>query len=602
MKLSNLYAADLAAFILSIGCSASGYQLAAVPPAIAGLSLSGYLIAKVPKKDEQKLLDSARIGELETKLNELTNLTSWQQELLESTEAKKVEELAALRSQYEKLLSDIKATHLISLRAKDEELSQLNENHSHKLLEATQALEERITQLESELSSTYQWRENVAKKDAELRKLNEELALAEKSLRLEEKRIRLDIRDERGVTKEALQNAQLEIQAQNVLIQRLQSEITSLKNQNEQLFNELYSEKSPEVEDLIKEIQSALNQHGIATEFLSKANSENVEVIRLKPVSYFEPTKLDLVAKMLPGFLDIPEPKIEAKKGQIQIRIDRRDELDRIKDAPENWLEKLYQDAAKDGKNLAILGARGKGKTELAKNYCGLVISGEPDSEIIYIQPKVDDYASFKILGKTFEPDYVGFEPITSDSGLTIPSAYDGILYLKQLYDERNKANQKAFANGEPSPKFNRVFFLIDELQLLVSREKEFIDADTLKTEKLRASQTFCGKIVRDAVSVGRSLGITALALGQLPNVSVYGWNKNDLYQYITIFMSANIPEAANSYAPTKEEKNRISGELELWRKRASVDGSKDYYCYVRPMDKSGYLALLPAPGKYLAG
>lgn len=88
--------------------------------------------------------------------------------------------------------------------------------------------------------------------------------------------------------------------------------------------------------------------------------------------------------------------------------------------------------------------------------------------------------------------------------------------------------------------------------------------------------------------------------MGQLPNVSVYGWNRNDLYQFICLFMSANIPEAADSYAPTKSEKVRILGELELWRKRALVDSSKDYYCYVRPMDKSGYLALLPHPGKYL--
>lgn len=64
--------------------------------------------------------------------------------------------------------------------------------------------------------------------------------------------------------------------------------------------------------------------------------------------------------------------------------------------------------------------------------------------------------------------------------------------------------------------------------------------------------------------------------------------------------MSANISEAANSYAPTKEEKTRILDDLELWRKRAGVDPTKDYYCYVRPMDKSGYLALLHSPGKYL--
>lgn len=97
-----------------------------------------------------------------------------------------------------------------------------------------------------------------------------------------------------------------------------------------------------------------------------------------------------------------------------------------------------------------------------------------------------------------------------------------------------------------------------------------------------------------------RSLGIIVLVLGQLANPSVYGWLRQDLVQFVTIIMSANIAEFAANYAPTKEEKNRIDKELEVWRKRASIDSSKDYYCYVRPMDQSGYLALMPVPGKYL--
>ncbi|MFB2920217.1 MULTISPECIES: hypothetical protein [Aerosakkonema] len=611
MDLKPLYAADLAAFLISIASSASGHYAIAIPSVVTGLGISSYLVAKVPSKQETEQLNQARIIELETKLNELQTIHTWQQQLLESSEAKKLEEIQVLRESYESRLSaDQKALQDLS-ESKNKEIALLKESEAYKLSELQQQLETekaelelafaaKIAQLDADLAATNQWRDNVLKLESDLKKFSEQLKLEEKALRLEEKRIRLDVRDERGQTKELLKNAQLEIQAQNVIIQKLQSEIVSLKEQNEQLFNELYTAKKPDADELVTQIQTALAQQGIQSEFISKRVIEGVERIYLKPTNYWEPSKLEIVAKILPGMVDIPQPTIQAKNGRIEVKIDRRDELDRIKDAPDNWLEILYKDAAKDGKNLAILGARGKGKTEMAKNYCGLVVRNEPDCEVIYIQPKVDDYATFTINGKLFEPDYIGFESVTASNGVTIPSAYDGILYLRKLYSERNSINQQCFADNKPCPKFNRVFFLIDELQLLVSREREFIEPDVIKSEKLRNGQTFVGKIIRDAISLGRSLGITVLALGQLPNVSVYGWNKNDLYQYITIFMSANIPQAASDYAPTKEEKNRILGDLELWRKRASVDSSKDYYCYVRPMDKAGYLALLPFPGAYL--
>lgn len=575
---------------------------------VSGVATSSYLLSKVPPREDKLKISNARILELESEINRLTESTQWQQQLLASTDEKLADALLQKDREFKRQLEATLEAHQATVIAKDEELHHersktalIVAEWSDKLRQSEGYYQQQIEQIKSELENTYQWRDGIQKLEQELKALQTELALKQKALTLEEKRIRLDVRDERGQTKELLKNAQVEIQALTTLVEKLKQQIAALTAQNEQLYNDLYSSKKDQpTDELLVTIQSALAQQGIQSEFISRSNNNNVEVIKLKPTTYWEPSKLKAVEEILPGLIDIPQPKIEAKKGQIQIRIDRRDELDKIKDAPDNWLEILYKDAAKDGKNLAILGARGKGKTELSKNYCGLVVSNEPDSEIIYIQPKVDDYASFTIGNKTFEPDYVGFQSIVSDSGVTIPSAYDGILYLRDLYSKRNADNQKAFANNQPSPKFNRVFFLIDELQLLVSREKEFIPTEVLQTEKLRASQTFCGKVVRDAISLGRSLGITVLALGQLPNVSVYGWNKNDLYQYICIFMSANIPQAANDYSPTKEEKSRILDELELWRKRASLDSCKDYYCYVRPMDKSGYLALLPLPGTYL--
>ncbi len=605
---AQMHLISLALFGGSLLAGQSGQLPLALSLSVSGVATSSYLLTKVPHREDKLISFNARILELESEVNRLTELHQWQQQLIASTDDKLASAIAQKDKDFKERLESILETHQATLSAKDDQLhlersklASVVTEWEQRLAQSDLAYRQQIEEIRSELTSTYQWRDDVRKSEQELKALQVELNLKQKALTLEEKRIKLDVRDERGQTKELLKNSQLEIQALTTLVEKLKQQIAALTAQNEQLYNELYAPKTDKPEDeLLTVIQATLGQHGIQSEFISRSNNNSVEVIKLKPTTYWEPSKLKAVEEILPGLIDIPQPKIEAKKGQIQIKIDRRDELDRIKDAPDNWLEILYKDAAKDGKNLAILGARGKGKTKLAINYCGLVVNNEPDCEVIYVQPKIDGYATFAVKDKVFEPDYIGFESITSSSGITLPSAYDGILYLRQLYSERNSINQQCFADKTEFPKFNRVFFLIDELQLLVSREKEFIDPEILKSEKLRASQTFCGKIVRDAVSMGRSLGITVLALGQLPNVSVYGWVKNDLYQFISIFMSANIPEAADSYSPTKEEKARISGELELWRKRASVDSSKDYYCYVRPMDKSGYLALLPAPGKYL--
>lgn len=628
--LKLFYVLSVASFLLFIYGGVLRHNLIKNLAIAGGLPSSLYLAAKVPSREEreasakQQLIElQARIGELEAEKLWYSDLNSGEvvrlqsekrslQEELQEAIARRDAQLEALGRQHASEVESLKRSHRESLEAaiaaKDLEIASLSQNHEQIVAAINAQVDEllqKIERVKADAAAKVAAAESQARENQEVRsqllKWKEEVELAEKSLRLEEKRIKLDLKEERGSTKQALQDAQLELKALQAINQRLTLEASDLKAQNAQLFDELYGSKSEIKDELVVEIQSCLAQNEIPTEFLSKEVRGGVDFIYLKPTAYFEPSRLKVVADLLPGFIDIPKPEIDARNGRIEIKLDRRSAIDKIKDISINWLAQLYQDAAVDGKNFAILGARGGGKTELAKNICGLIVNNEADCEIVYVQPKIDDFAVFEVSGKQFEPQYIGFEAIVGSSGNRIPSAYEGIFYLKQLYNRRNSQNQQAFADGRPSPKFNRVFFLIDELQLLVSREKEFIDPDIIKEEGLRNGQTFCGKIVRDAISIGRSLGIVVLALGQIPNVSVYGWQKQDLYQFIVLFMAASIPEAIKSAAPTKQEEKRISEELDLWRKRSEIDSTKRFYCYVRPTDKSGYLALLPHPGKYLS-
>lgn len=530
-----------------LSAQSGNYGLATALSA-GGIATSSSLLALTKPRSERLIEQAQTIAELTATIDKLKSEMEWQQALIEGSEAKQQQLLADKERDFE----------------------------SEKQALTTQILE--LQQHQTDLSNL----------ETKLIEFQAELKHREKALALEEKRIRLDVRDERGQTKELLRVAQEELKTLTVLSQHQQATISQLRDENQRLYSEMYA--SSKGDELLATIQSTLATNGIETEYVERTVRGDVEVLTLRPKGYFDTSKLPAVAGALPGLVDIPQPTITPRKGYLEVRIDRRNPLDRINDAPKDWLTRLYLDGKEQGKNLAIFGARGGGKSELAKNYCAIAVSHEPDSEIIYIQPKIDDYATFEVGGKHFEPDYIGFESITNRAGAILPSAYDGILYLRQLYNERNAAKQEAFANGDPMPNFPRAFFLIDEFQLLVSREREFLKTDLLKSESLKAGQSFCGKVVRDAISLGRSLGITALVLGQLPNVSVYGWLKSDLYQYNTIFMAANVGQAAELYAPTKEEKARIQAELELWRERGG------FYGYIRPMDKPGYLALFPPP------
>ncbi|MFB2838533.1 hypothetical protein [Floridanema evergladense] len=639
-KLKILSYGNLASFGLFLFGNSINNTPLTVFSLVTGLPNSCYLLAKVPTKEQKQLKQQQLLLDLQQQLGKLQDEKNWTDELNNSQLQRALAEKLELEQELTAQINQLKANHeselarieddfkqligkhdreLVKTKTeysamiselqseKEQAIAQLQQTYSKAVEQLTQQLEDCVNQAEAiKAESDARLAEANAKltaanqKETELVKLGENIQSARKNLELEEKRIRLDIRDERGSIQKQLNDSILELKALTAINQRQQQQIVELKQQNEQLFQELYGEKTADA--LVAQIQALLAEENLPTELLNRTEKNGIDTIYLKALSSnWSQSVLNKVAEVLPGLMPVNKPEIEAKNGRIEVRFDNRSWLDKIKDVSEDWLEKLYFLCAKDGKNLALLGARGKGKTQLAINYIGLIAKHEVNFDVVYIQPKPDEFADFEVAGKVYTPDYVGFESVTgSVSGIRIPSSYEGILRLRDEYNQRNLAKQQAYADRKQMPEFPKVFYFIDELQTLISKEKEYIYPDTIKAENLRNGQTFCGKVIRDAISLGRSLGIIVLVLGQLANPSVYGWLRQDLVQFVTIIMSANIAEFAANYAPTKEEKNRIDKELEVWRKRASIDPSKDYYCYVRPMDQSGYLALMPMPGKYL--
>jgi hypothetical protein len=163
-----------------------------------------------------------------------------------------------------------------------------------------------------------------------------------------------------------------------------------------------------------------------------------------------------------------------------------------------------------------------------------------------------------------------------------IKSAYDGLEDLNGVIHERLESNTKQIANGLPCREWEAQYWIIYEFQQLILQAKSF----DKKPEDISLS-------VRNAVSLGRSLKIYVLAIGQIANVSVLKWQIGDLYQFCQIYLGDAIKNGIN-YAPNKHDIETLESEFNLFR-----TSDIKYYGLVREMGNKGYIAQLPNSREY---
>lgn len=501
--------------------------------------------------------------ELDTIKSEKTELDNFYQSMIDKKQSDYDGNIKELKSK----LKEQKIELEIILNQNIESLNNNKEKEKTAIINSYElkikGLYDRIIQLESQenyIKDLISENEQV-KKLLEIDSKNLELSVSQAQLTLEKQVITYE---------QKIDNAINENENLKAIINSLENDIKSLNQTIILLQNEA---KAPKNQD-IRLILTLFSKKNIRLNYVESSDNFGILTHIFEILSEFTDSNIKEILAQLPGLSENFEssPNHSISKGKLRVIVDSRTSKDKIKNH-DGWLERIAQSQS----NLIILGARGTGKSELANNYSALIHSILGNFTFKFIQPKPDDSSVFLIGNKPIKPDYLGFMDIPG-----IKSAYDGLDDLNGVIHERLESNTKKIASGLPCQNWDAQYWIIDEFQQLILQAKSF----DKKPEDISLS-------VRNAVSLGRSLKIYVLAIGQIANVSVLKWQIGDLYQFCQIYLGDAIKNGIN-YAPNKHDIELLESEFNLFR-----NSDIKYYGLIREMGNKGYIAQLPNSKEY---
>ena len=501
--------------------------------------------------------------ELDTIKSEKTELDNFYQNLIDKNQSDYDSNIKELKSK----LREQKIELEIILNQNIESLNNNKEKEKNAIINSYElkikGLSDRIIQLESQenyIKDLISENEQV-KKLLEIDSRNLELSVSQAQLTLEKQVITYE---------QKIDNAINENENLKAIINSLEGDINSLNQTITLLQNEA---KAPKNQD-IRLILTLFSKKNIRLNYLESSDNFGILTHIFEILSEFTESNIKEVLAQLPGLSENFEssPNHSISKGKLRVIVDSRTSKDKIKNH-DGWLGRIAQSQS----NLIILGARGTGKSELANNYSALIHSILGNFTFKFIQPKPDDTSVFLIGNKPIKPDYLGFMDIAG-----IKSAYDGLEDLNGVIHTRLESNTKRIASGLPCQNWEAQYWIIDEFQQLILQAKSF----DKKPEDVSLS-------VRNAVSLGRSLKVYVLAIGQIANVSVLKWQIGDLYQFCQIYLGDAIKNGIN-YAPNKHDIEMLESEFNLFR-----NSDIKYYGLIREMGIKGYIAQLPNSKEY---
>ena len=501
--------------------------------------------------------------ELDTIKSEKTELDNFYQSMIDKKQSDYDGNIKELKSK----LREQKIELEIILNQNIESLNNNKEKEKNAIINSYElkikGLSDRIIQLESQenyIKDLISENEQV-KKLLEIDSRNLELSVSQAQLTLEKQVITYE---------QKIDNAINENENLKAIINSLENDIKSLNQTIILLQNEA---KAPKNQD-IRLILTLFSKKNIRLNYLESSDNFGILTHIFEILSEFTESNIKEVLAQLPGLSENFEssPNHSISKGKLRVIVDSRTSKDKIKNH-DGWLGRIAQSQS----NLIILGARGTGKSELANNYSALIHSILGNFTFKFIQPKPDDTSVFLIGNKAIKPDYLGFMDIAG-----IKSAYDGLEDLNGVIHTRLESNTKRIASGLPCQNWEAQYWIIDEFQQLILQAKSF----DKKPEDVSLS-------VRNAVSLGRSLKVYVLAIGQIANVSVLKWQIGDLYQFCQIYLGDAIKNGIN-YAPNKHDIETLESEFNLFR-----NSDIKYYGLIREMGNKGYIAQLPNSKEY---
>lgn len=501
--------------------------------ALLGASVPIALVEKMPQKDTQRL-----------------------QKLLEQSD-KNYQELSYQND-------DLKATMQSAITSRVMEISALNQQ--------IKSLESQISTLKSAISH-YQSRESeVDCKIADCQREAEQLEIEKQKFELTRQKLEIERANyQNALDKQVIQN-QYTLEKSSDKIAELQNQIRELGLVNQQLnqqINILKAENNKPKNKVACLIFELFIAKSLRVEYLSSSDVAGVKSHFFKPLSLDYLPKLDEIAKELPGLSDeiSKVPSIKVADGKIAFIFDDRSPIDRVNFAPKSWIA----DLAVSDENLLILGARGSGKSELTINYLNLLYQAYPrDFVVNFCQPKPDDCSSFVLPdGQRIIPKYVGFQDCLS----AVYSLNDHIL-------ERNKKREIHYKKHQTTLHFDAEFWLIDEFQQLI-----------FQAENFGYKQSDISQAIKNVVSLGRSLKVYVLCIGQIPNVSQFPkWNKADFYQFSQVYLGDAVKVGIDYVAANNDEIKALKNDYQT-----ISNSAVKYYALIRNNGKNSWV-ILPSP------
>ena len=287
--------------------------------------------------------------------------------------------------------------------------------------------------------------------------------------------------------------------------------------------------------------------------------------------------KIEKVCNSFPSMFNwaTQAPTFYVSRGELVIVFDTRQVDDVIDDAQIDWVSDVSQNES----NIAIFGVKGGGKTELITNLMGAILKEVDDAELVYIQPAPEESSIIEFDDYKLMPHFSGFH-----------KSYEGLDYLWSEFKKRSRLNEEVHNSNTSKkyPKFKPIFFIIDELQSLITFAND---------EEYEQDGKEISSMIVKILSLGRKYKINLITVGQSPDVSSYKWTKSVLTQFNCIYVTRESIKTGMSYLSKYQEK-----EVETEYKLYHQSNYRKYYALIRIANSYSKIQDLPEQRQYVTG
>lgn len=279
---------------------------------------------------------------------------------------------------------------------------------------------------------------------------------------------------------------------------------------------------------------------------------------RTGTVEAYEKLARELFIKQ--AYLALPKYKVEDGSLKISLKTDiseGRKKAD-ISTTPTDWFESTVNEV----EHLRVTGERDSGKSTLVVNLVNLKLTQNPGCKIKLCNPL---YGSRKDTW-TIPATWKSFD-----------EALDGLKELAGIILKRNEIGRKAKDAGLPTPDFEPILYIFDEIDMTVS------------THEKQATE-----LLKTCLKMGTHYNVHVLYIGQSPLCSTLGLKKQDFNHSAAFHLGKNVGRAIEDLqASTRDTKEKLLIQYEQMTEK----GDK-FICLVEH-NKDAFLAIPPAPNYY---